>query len=76
MLDGVIFSPELQQMEPKAHEIMEAGAMSICRTEKSMQGVQLIYAWSRHERHYMRGIERHCCFRNSGGGVSISPSVV
>ena len=35
MLDGVIFSPELQQMEPKAHEIMEAGAMSICRTEKS-----------------------------------------
>ena len=57
MLDGVIFSPELRQMDPKAHGILEAGAMSICRTKKyPMQGVQLIYAWSRHERHCMRGI--------------------
>ena len=32
---GLSFSPQLQQMNHKAREILEAGAMSILRTKKS-----------------------------------------
>ena len=75
---GSLFLHKLQQLDPRAHEILEAGGMSIRRTKKSYArsavDLSLEQTVNRYAASPMRGIT---AFRNSeDGGVLLSLSVV